>query len=693
MSKRVVMICLVVFGWVGFSFAGSVILPQTGQQTCYDTSGNVTACTSTGQDGDLQSGVPWPSPRFVDNLDNTVGDKLTSSVWTKDAGAPDATLCGVTTPMTWQQALSYVACLNTNSYAGVNDWALPNASQLMSLINYSQTSNDLWLGNDFNNVDNSNNYWTSDTYVTNASDAWSVDLTDGSTSTDDKANTSNAVWPVRLAGDLIVEYVIPETAYENGKPVFTTGTTVSVNASIKNIGNYPTSGGSRTYFFVSDDNSFDIWDTLIYWQNDSVLQPGQSMPQSATTLVPFANIPSGDYYLGVLVDELDTTAELDETNNVYSMPVTVKNGPDLIVTNVSAPADALTGSTVTVTATVRNDGVGTSTVDNRAYLYASTDANITKSDFMLSGGSGFETLHPISAGSETLLTFDDYSFTGLAPGDYYVGVIVDDWSQVYEYDEENNSGYDEETMSVTCGPDLIISSIDGIPTEVYAGDRLSTVTMTAKNIGSTASGAFYGYLYLSTDNVITTADTQLGIYQSFTATGPGVENTRTLSPFNLPQVTGQYFIGAIVDPGNQICESNTGNNTSSSIEVNLAYGPDLTVSEVDAPLTATSGVNVTIPVTIQNIGVRNVSSGHYARAKLYASVDTDITSSDTQIGSTFFLPTIPAGAETTVNFTFDFPSLSAGDYYIGAIADGTSKVNESNENNNTGYDVDAVDVN
>ncbi len=32
---------------------------ETGQKTCYDEAG-------TGQDGDIQPGVAWPEPRFVD---------------------------------------------------------------------------------------------------------------------------------------------------------------------------------------------------------------------------------------------------------------------------------------------------------------------------------------------------------------------------------------------------------------------------------------------------------------------------------------------------------------------------------------------------------------------------------------------------------------------------------------------------
>ena len=69
------------------SHAATVQLPKTGQTTCYGgTSGaTVIPCTGTGQDGELQTGLAWPNPRFTDNGDQSVTDNLTGLIWTKDA--------------------------------------------------------------------------------------------------------------------------------------------------------------------------------------------------------------------------------------------------------------------------------------------------------------------------------------------------------------------------------------------------------------------------------------------------------------------------------------------------------------------------------------------------------------------------------------------------------------------------------
>jgi hypothetical protein len=67
-----------------FAYAYPAEVPRTGQTTCYDSSGTAVTCTGTGQDGDIQAGAAWPSPRFVDHGD-TVTDSLTGLEWTINA--------------------------------------------------------------------------------------------------------------------------------------------------------------------------------------------------------------------------------------------------------------------------------------------------------------------------------------------------------------------------------------------------------------------------------------------------------------------------------------------------------------------------------------------------------------------------------------------------------------------------------
>ena len=90
--KRVLLICLsLVLALVGWSTVGAedgfyVIptmkgnyapVPKTGQTTSYGTR----------DDGALEKGVAWPTPRFTDNNNGTITDNLTKLIWMKNAQA------------------------------------------------------------------------------------------------------------------------------------------------------------------------------------------------------------------------------------------------------------------------------------------------------------------------------------------------------------------------------------------------------------------------------------------------------------------------------------------------------------------------------------------------------------------------------------------------------------------------------
>jgi hypothetical protein len=132
----------------------------------------------------------------MNNGDGTITDNLNGLMWTQNADAPGPAGCNPGTTVTWQGALNYAACLNTNTYLGYNDWRLPNREELRTLVNYGQANKVPWLNTQgFSNVQ-TNWYWSSTTWTTTDSFASVVGMGNGIMTFDAKT-ASTYVWPVR----------------------------------------------------------------------------------------------------------------------------------------------------------------------------------------------------------------------------------------------------------------------------------------------------------------------------------------------------------------------------------------------------------------------------------------------------------------------------------------------------------------
>ncbi len=160
------------------SGAGAAV-PKTGQTNSY----------RAGDDGDLEKGYTWPSPRFSPGASgdatNTVTDNLTGLVW-----ARNASLGGL---MNWGAAVDY--CTNLE-YGGYSDWRLPNRHELFSLLDDGKNNPSLPDGHPFSGVQSSW-YWTSTTDAGNTDRGWCIGLGTGILWYYDKDPNNFYVWPVR----------------------------------------------------------------------------------------------------------------------------------------------------------------------------------------------------------------------------------------------------------------------------------------------------------------------------------------------------------------------------------------------------------------------------------------------------------------------------------------------------------------
>lgn len=165
------------------SKAEKVLLPVTGQTTCY----------ATGDDGDYEKGLIDPSPRFTDNGDGTVTDNRTDLIWLKDAN--DFGACP------WATALSYCNALSSGSNgltdgSSAGDWRLPNRFELESIIDLGQAAPALPAGHPFSNVQTYHYYWSSSSSALDSGLSWCIGMGNGMVNSLNKI-VSYYVLPVR----------------------------------------------------------------------------------------------------------------------------------------------------------------------------------------------------------------------------------------------------------------------------------------------------------------------------------------------------------------------------------------------------------------------------------------------------------------------------------------------------------------
>jgi hypothetical protein len=114
----------------------SSVHAATGQNRCFDAAGREIPCAGSGQDGESQSGVPWPHPRFVpDATPDMALDRLTGLVWRTRPVGPGQDQGNATDPLDWGQALRAVADLAAREK---RPWRLPDVNELESLTDLSR---------------------------------------------------------------------------------------------------------------------------------------------------------------------------------------------------------------------------------------------------------------------------------------------------------------------------------------------------------------------------------------------------------------------------------------------------------------------------------------------------------------------------------------------------------------------------
>lgn len=603
------------------AYGAATNLPETGQAKCYSYSQppQEIPCAGTGQDGDNQAGLAWPSPRFTENADTTLTDNLTGLAWAPDGNTMPARDGGWDTDGTandgavmWHHALDYVAQLNAENYLGHNDWRLPNVNELDSLLNADVPDSAAWLNsNGFSNVQ-SGTYWSSTTSVRASFCAWSVTLGFGSgTVLDaDKSEDHFPVWPVRngQAGSPARTWRTGQTkCYHNIShyeiPCAGTGQDGETQAGV--AWPYPRFADSGNQA-VTDSLTGLIWTKSAKTPGPSVCTPGtETTWQGALDHIKCLNAHS---YLGYNDWRLPNRKEIRTLIDYSRQPPLPPGSPF---------TDVMAGFW---------DFQWSSTTDPQQ----TSEAWIV---YMASGG--------VVSGSKT--------------GSYHHWVCP---------------------VRAGAPPDLI--SEDGVAPLTACPGQALPITDNIRNIGGGTAGPSTTKFYLSADAVYDAGDAYLGS-REVSSLDEGASDTGNAT-VTLPPATGAgtYYIISRADGNGVVSEADERNNDRSR---SIKVGPDLLITKLSILSSCVEDALVGFAeVTVENHG--GCPAGR-STIKFYASRNSDLDAGDIYLGYAQPVPYLAAGAVATRKISATVPPrIAVGSYYIIAYVDAYHSVSESDEGNN-----------
>jgi len=223
--------------------------------------------------------------------------------------------------------------------------------------------------------------------------------------------------------------------------------------------------------------------------------------------------------------------------------------------------------------------------------------------------------------------------------------------------------------------DLTVTALTG-PPKAAAGGSI-TLSDTTRNQGTGPAGRFQTRFFLSRDALLDGGDTTL---ESRTIDELAVGASSTASTtMTLPGglSAGTYFLFAKADPQDEIVELSDSNNIRATT---IAIGPDLLVTSLTAPPTASPGGTLTVTDITANQGAGQAPA---SSTRFFLSANVTLEPGDTALQARG-VGALDPGASSTATTTLVLPaSIATGTYYLLAQADGESTIAELNEINNT----------
>ncbi|MCC9601047.1 carboxypeptidase regulatory-like domain-containing protein [Stieleria sp. JC731] len=391
-----------------------------------------------------------------------------------------------------------------------------------------------------------------------------------------RANNVSSPAPLSIGRDTPDLQVTSLTTADTGEA----GRPFNIQWSVTNTGTGATNANFwADRIYLSQDTTISLNDIrLAEVQRTNPLGSGQSYSRNRNFAIPLDAV--GEYFVLVQTDARNSVIEgAGESNNATGTSQVVRfaefdpdgtggDGPrppaDLVVTNVDAPADGVSGQTIDVSWSVRNDAFMT---DGEWFdsVYLSLDQVFNRDgDVYL----GFANRPNDLAIGESYTQSATFPVPRGLSGPYYVFVSTDGSDRIPEVGSvANNVARDLQPIELTLPPpvDLAVGTIT-VPASA-ALNQVASVSYTVSNLSTEAiNGSWTDRLYISADGQWDIGDRLFG---SVDVSGPITGNTSYSRTIEAPLpgvVPGDYHVIVRSDIRNQIAEADEDNNLAASVD-------------------------------------------------------------------------------------------------------------------------------
>jgi len=294
------------------------------------------------------------------------------------------------------------------------------------------------------------------------------------------------------------DLVVSEVSVPEGSQF---GDTITVSWMADNSGAIAAGQAWSDGIWLSRDTAFGGDDIRLgYTAADAApLAAGTQYAGSAEVTLPIRDdFESGDYYLIIRVDEFGNQPETDETNNIIvseAVGISMPPLPDLVVSEIVLPMEALSGQEIPISWTLTNQGDGAASGTWRDYVYFSTD-DVAGNDQYL----GYFTFTDWVGAGESITRTQTITLDDTIEGDYWLVLETDRNNNIYERGQDgNNTRVSDSPIEITLQPFPNLQVTETTPPAVSFSSQQTMIEWSVTNTGDAGTSApnWYDRIYLS----------------------------------------------------------------------------------------------------------------------------------------------------------------------------------------------------